>query len=119
MAIVTNPLRDAHATFAGFVYQVNVSILRWLSLLPGQHLELEAGEDVDLVQKGARADEAERHRLMEQLKHKKRALTLRSDDALEAIANFCEHRKVNPSLAHDAVNIYDANQSLLSEKIAL
>ena len=96
MTIITNPQRDAHATFAGFVYQVNVSILRWLSLLPDQYLELEAGEDVDLIQKGAGANEAERQRLMEQLKHKKRAVTLRSADALEAIANFCGHRKVNP-----------------------
>ena len=40
--------RDAHATFAGFVFQVNVTILRWLHLQSGQHLELEAGEDIDL-----------------------------------------------------------------------
>lgn len=96
MTIVTNPRRDAYATFVGFVYQVNVSILRWLSLLSDQHLELEAGDDVDLIQKGAEANGAERHRLMEQLKNKKRAMTLRTDDALEAIANFCQHRKINP-----------------------
>ena len=45
--------RDAHATFAGFVFQVNVTILDWLELLPGQHLELEAGEDIDLIQEAA------------------------------------------------------------------
>jgi hypothetical protein len=96
MSIITNPRRDAHATFAGFVYQVNISILRWLNLLPDQYLELEAGEDIDLIQTGSGADEAEKQRLMEQLKHKKRAITLRSSDSLEAIANFCEHRSINP-----------------------
>jgi hypothetical protein len=37
--------RDAHATFAGFVFQVNVTILRWLRLDPDQHLELEYSEE--------------------------------------------------------------------------
>ena len=88
--------RDAHATFAGFVFQVNVTILHWLRLLPGQHLELEAGEDIDVIQTAA-AQGVENNQQFEQVKqlHRKR-LTLRSGDALEAIANFCEHRKSRP-----------------------
>ena len=99
MSFVTNPRRDAHATFAGFVFQVNATILRWLNLKPGEHLELEAGEDIDLVQRGAASSGAEDQRLMEQLKQQpSRSLTLRSPDALEAIANFCEHRRANPQI---------------------
>ena len=84
--------RDAHATFAGFVFQVNVTILRWLHLQPGQHLELEAGEDIDLIQAAA-AKGLEGAHLLEQVKQLRgKRLTLRSTDALEAIANFCQHR---------------------------
>src|ERR1700691_594177 len=88
-----NRNRDAHATFAGFVFQVNVTILRWLNLLPGQHLELEAGENIDLIQTAAAhgLDDARRLEQVKQLRRKR--LTLRSADALEAIANFCQHRK--------------------------
>ena len=97
MTFVSNPRRDAHATFAGFVFQVNVTILRWLSLKAGEHLELEAGEDIDLIQRGVASSESEDERLVEQLKQQpSRSLTLRSTDALEAIANFCDHRRSNP-----------------------
>src|SRR5690349_6378929 len=88
--------RDAHATFAGFVFQVNVTILRWLHLRPGQHLELEAGEDIDLIQEAA-AKGLEGAQLFEQAKQLRgKRLTLRSPDALEAIANFCQHLSSRP-----------------------
>ena len=88
--------RDAHATFAGFVFQVNVTILRWLHLQSGQHLELEAGEDIDLIQAAA-AKGLEGAHLLEQVKQLRgKRLSLRSADALEAIANFCQHRTSRP-----------------------
>ena len=88
--------RDPHATFAGFVFQVNVTILRWLNLQSGQHLELEAGEDIDLIQAAA-AQGLEGTHLLEQVKQLRgKRLTLRSADALEAIANFCQHRSSRP-----------------------
>jgi hypothetical protein len=88
--------RDAHATFAGFVFQVNVTILRWLNLQSGQHLELEGGEDIDLIQAAA-AKGLEGAQLLEQVKQLRgKRLTLRSADALEAIANFCQHRSSRP-----------------------
>ena len=97
MTFVSNPRRDAHATFAGFVFQVNVTILRWLSLKAGEHLELEAGEDIDLIREVSPAPSRKNERLVEQLKQQpSRSLTLRSTDALEAIANFCDHRRSNP-----------------------
>src|SRR5262249_52267634 len=39
------------------------------------------------------------NRLMEQVKRRSAALTLKSADALEALANFCQHRKANPDVA--------------------
>jgi len=97
MTLNTNPRRDARATFAGYVYQVNVSILRWLDLAPGEHLELEAGEDIDLIRDTSAAKESEKERVLEQLKHTSRSITLRSPDALEAVSNYCQHRKTNPT----------------------
>jgi hypothetical protein len=96
MNFIQIPGRDAHATFAGFVFQVNVTILRWLRLRPDQHLELEAGEDIDLIRK-AGTDVSQDSRLLEQVKQlRKQRLTLTSADALEAVAHLCEHRKSNP-----------------------
>lgn len=93
--------RDAHATFAGFVFQVNVTILHWLKLLPGQHLELEAGEDIDLIQEAAAQGLSDLSRLQQVKQLRKKRLTLRSEDALEAIANFCEHRRSKPGQAQE------------------
>jgi len=57
---------------------------------------LEAGEDIDLIQ-SASAQGLENSQRLEQVKQlRRKRLTLRSNDALEAIANFCEHRKSKP-----------------------
>ena len=97
MAFVTNPRRDASPTIAGFVFQVNVTILRWLELQEGEHLELERGEDIDTVQSGDGSVAVEA-RLLEQVKRRTgRPLTLKSEEALAALSNFCSHRAVNPT----------------------
>jgi hypothetical protein len=97
MAFRSNPRRDAKRSFAGYVYQINVTIFRWLFLKPDEHLELEAGEDIDAVRGGLNASDSQKSRLMEQLKQLKKSITLRSPDALEAIANFCQHKSDNPT----------------------
>jgi hypothetical protein len=95
MAFVSNAARDAGPTIAGFFFQVNVSILRWLDLEPSQRIELECGEDIDTVE-GDGENGAEK-RLLEQLKLRSgRSLTLRSVEALEALANRCVHVQQNP-----------------------
>src|ERR1035438_7020189 len=100
MSFIANPRRDAHATIAGFFYQVNVTLLRWLSLQPGRHLELECGEDIDTVEVQAGDVGSAERRLLEQLKVREgRSLTLRSPEALESLSNFCEHRTANPNLS--------------------
>jgi hypothetical protein len=62
------PGNDACATIAGFVYQVNVTIQHWLKLGPGEHLELEAGEDIDIVRYEAGESETDPEWLTIQLK---------------------------------------------------
>src|SRR5216684_6841425 len=98
MTFLTNPRRDANQTIAGFVFQVNVTILRWMELHEGAHLELECGEDIDTV-KGVRNDGVDAEaRLLEQLKVRSgKSITLKSPEALEALSNFCGHRASNPS----------------------
>src|SRR5260370_26726621 len=98
MTFITNPRRDASPTIAGFVFQVNVTILRWLDLREGEHLELERGEDIDTVQNDPDDGIAAETRLLEQIKvRSEKSLTLRSEEALEALSNFCSHRAANPT----------------------
>lgn len=92
---ISNPKRDASDAIAGFVFQVNRTILRWLELKTDEVLELERGEDLDLVQVGE--TEVPDPRILEQFKMRSAPLSLRSSDALVAVAHFCEHRKTNPS----------------------
>ena len=93
-SFITNPNREASATIAGFVYQVDVTLFRWLNLQTDEILELERGEDIDTIQKWLDGGDL---RTLEQVKRRSSPLTLRSPDALAAIANFCEHRANNPT----------------------
>lgn len=100
MTFVTNPRRDASSTIAGFVFQVNLTILRWMELQEGEHLELECGEDIDTVRNPSDGETIVEARLLEQIKARSgRSLTLKSREALEALSNFCSHRASNPTLS--------------------
>ena len=95
MAFVAIAGRDSYPTIAGFVFQVNVTLLRWLELREREHLELECGEDIDIVRNGGSLAGT---RVLEQIKARAgRSLTLHSKEALEAVSNFCRHRAANPS----------------------
>lgn len=98
MPFAFNERRDAWSTIAGFVLQVDITIVRWLDLQENEVLELECGEDLDLVQE-LNAPDLNEKRLLEQVKRRSSALTLRAGDALEALANFCQHRSANPQSA--------------------
>lgn len=92
--------RDAWATIRGYVYQVDVTLDRWLDLQPGQVLELERGEDIDVVSEAIQASDHEtRQRLLEQVKHRASPLTLRSPETIAALVNFLEHRTANPDVS--------------------
>ncbi len=91
--------RDAWGIIRGYVYQVDLTIERWLNLPDGCVLELERGEDIDLVAQAIGTEnEEERQRLLEQVKHRDQNLTLRSASAIEALANAVAHRQTNPDL---------------------
>jgi len=92
MAHPRKPGRDASAAIAGYVYQVNVTVQRWLNLCPNEHLELEAGEDIDIVRRARADDISEAERDVEQVHRPARPLSLRSKKARQAIVNFCGHR---------------------------
>ncbi len=91
--------RDAWATIRGYVYQVDTTILRWLALDVDDCLELECGEDIDTVTSiVGRESEEEVDRVLEQVKHREKAITLRSPEAREAIHNCLKHKEKNPDL---------------------
>ncbi|MEK6373546.1 MAG: ATP-binding protein [Acidobacteriota bacterium] len=94
---IADPDRDAAAVIRGFVYQVDVTIRRWLGLADTQILELERGEDIDIVARGIAAGEEEQ-RITEQVKSREANLTLRSPIAVQSVANFALHRERNPTL---------------------
>jgi hypothetical protein len=89
--------RDAWFTVRGFVYQVQQTIDRWLALEPSECLELERGEDIDIVSNWTLGDDSS-SRLLEQIKHRDGAITLNSPEARAAIANFVDHRNHNPGM---------------------
>lgn len=90
--------RDAWGPIRGYVYQVDLTIDRWLNLRPDQVLELERGEDIDTIQEAVQIKGVENTRLLEQIKVRESSLTLRSTHAIEALASFYEHLDVNPQL---------------------
>src|SRR4051794_23444890 len=87
--------RDAWPTIRGFVFQVDLTVIRWLQLGDGEALELERGEDIDRLTTLIGGSEADEGRLLEQVKHRKQSITLRSEAARSALANFFEHRRHN------------------------
>lgn len=89
--------RDAWFVIRGFVYQVQRTIELWIDLAPEDCLELECGEDIDLIANWARGAGTQ-DRLLEQIKRRETSLTLNSAEARAALANFIEHRASNPRI---------------------
>jgi hypothetical protein len=110
--------RDAHPTIRGYVYQIDCTVERWLNLGEGFCLELERGEDIDLDRIGsalATEDTAEQARLLEQIKHREKNVTLRDASALEALANAVEHLTENQDL--ELRFCYTTNAAIGREKL--
>ena len=76
--------RDAWFVIRGYKYQVDLSILRWLSINVGQSLVLEFGEDIDIVNNALSSMIA---RELEQIKHIDTPITLRTPSSRTALAN--------------------------------
>ena len=95
--MIARQSRDATVVIRGYVYQVNMTLLKWIELEPDRRLELEAGEDIDALQQAV-TNPNQPDRVLEAVKCREKNLTLRSPEALSALAAFQEHRQGNPSL---------------------
>jgi hypothetical protein len=88
------PGRDASHVIRGFLYQIQLTVLRWLELDASMSLELESGEDIDVLREAIITNNLER--TLEQIKHRTRAVTLKSPEILGALINFLATRAQNP-----------------------
>ncbi len=88
--------RDAWASIRGFLYQACLTVERWLALNASESLELERGEDIDIVSRALGADEVEAARLLEQVKLRESNVSLRSDPVAAFLANALDHQTRNP-----------------------
>jgi conflict system STAND superfamily ATPase/Cap4-like dsDNA endonuclease family protein len=74
--------RVAAPTIRGFHYQFLHAVFAWLELKDNQTLLIEGVEDFDIIDENKKS--------VVQIKDKKAALTLRSNDAIDSINNFWE-----------------------------
>ena len=88
----SNRANDAWATIRGFVYQVDHSIKAWVNLKPGEHLELEAMEDIDICV------DALKRRVLGQVKHRENNFSLNTKAFQEAILNHYNHYRVDDKI---------------------
>jgi len=114
---VTERDRDAWAIIRGYVYQVDLTITRWLELQTGQILELERGEDIDLIGQSVTARPEHRTRLLEQVKLRSKPLTLRTSSAITTLACAVEHRNANPDVKLEFR--YTTNATITAERVSL
>lgn len=88
--------RDAWATIRGYVYQLNITIKRWIEINDNVVLELECGEDIDHVSNLLASDDTSLARMLEQVKHLEQNLTIRSPESRYAFVCLFEHTETNP-----------------------
>ena len=94
---VYNPQRDAWKTIRGFVYQVELTVIRWLTLAKDAVLYCECGEDIDQVRQLLEADTTSQERLLEQVKVRAR-ITLNSEEVITSLVRFRESARENPHI---------------------
>ncbi|HEY8929571.1 MAG TPA: hypothetical protein VIM55_10300 [Mucilaginibacter sp.] len=107
--------RDAWGTIRGYVYQVDVTIHRWLDLSENDVLELERGEDIDIVHRDLKGDELSRE--LQQLKFRQGNLSLNRAEIIEILKNYYLHRKNNPG--HNLKFRFVTNSTYTIEKPAI
>lgn len=108
------PNRDAWSTIRGYVYQVDLTVKRWLELEDQQVLELECGEDIDIVSPAFLDCVGDSARLLEQVKYREDSLTLRTSAALAMVCNADQHRRHNPNVA--LIFRYTTNATVAAER---
>ena len=82
--------RDSWATIRGFVYQIRITVLRWLELDSTTVLFCECDEDISRIRQrlGSVAESDQVEKLLEQVKHRQKPVTLVSQEVIETLANF-------------------------------
>lgn len=88
------PNRDAWNVIRGFVYQVDMTIVRWLNLEDNEFLELERGEDIDRVVHDVTQKEISRE--LEQVKHREGKISLNCEETDDLLFNYYLHFSNNP-----------------------
>ncbi|MDB5226897.1 MAG: hypothetical protein JWN78_1090 [Bacteroidota bacterium] len=86
--------RDAWYVIRGYVYQVDYTILKWINLANNEILELEKGEDIDIINDKITEFDI---RELEQVKYLENNITLNNEKSLETILNYFLHRTNNPN----------------------
>lgn len=87
--------RDATPIIRGYLYQIELTARRWIELTDTEILELECGEDIDLISTDLVTGIA--NRTVEQVRATQKTITLHSPKAVESVINFLTHRINNPS----------------------
>ena len=80
--------RQAHASIKGYLYQILHSVNAWLDLAEDETLSLEGVEDFDII--------SENTITAVQVKDTQRNITLKSNEALNAINRYWESQTRNP-----------------------
>ncbi|MBS1686370.1 MAG: hypothetical protein JSS76_16645 [Bacteroidetes bacterium] len=101
--------RDAWGVIRGFVYQVDITLLKWLELEEDEVLELERGEDFDIVKNTLENGEI---RDLHQVKFREVNITLSTSDVLQAMSNFFEHRRNNRNIRLKFRYVTNSNYSI-------
>ncbi len=109
------PKRDAFPAIRGFVYQVHLTILQWFRLRHGQILELEKGEDFDVITK--EIEEQKEIRELGQVKFLERGISLNQRKILDIVFNYFEHKRNNPG--HNLVFRFLSNTNCVIESPSL
>lgn len=85
----SDPKRQAIHSLRGYAYQIWQSLYEWLSLSEDEELYLEGAEDIDKLGPG--------HAETTQVKDiQSGTVTLNSDEVLDTIKHFWQHKKNNP-----------------------
>src|SRR5208337_1763142 len=90
--------RDAWPVIRGFAYQIDSTIIQWLELAENDLLELECGEDIDIINRSLKAGDPDT-RILGQVKCIDGTLTLRSPESVQAVCSFVEHLNANPAMS--------------------
>ena len=95
--VLAHDNREAWPAIRGFAYQIDSTIIEWVKLAENQYLELELGEDIDIIIPNPNPEESETRSTV-QVKCINDPISLRSAAALKAVCSYVEHLNSNPGM---------------------